>query len=446
MFIIINGSFFRFKIKKTAFLINLFILILINIKYIALFKYFGYNPKISIFLPIYNKEKYIEQCIKNLQNQSLKDIEIIAVNDGSTDNTLKKLKQLSIKDKRIKIINNDRNHGLLYSRAMGILNSTGQYLINLDPDDKLVSTNNLMQLYKTMKSKDLDLIIYKIKRVPLNRTEKKIYKYMDDIQFDVIDDHITNKIIEKNLFLKAFNEFRNEIFGQKWNFHEDNIWCILVKLFSKKSAFLNKFIYLYKRNSESLNMQKGTLNDVKSTIYRLKKINTLNNINNKFNYQFSLMINLYQVLKDFEIKNNLVKIAFLFRKLYENNDKKYKLINCALNIISERKIIIFNNTERNKKMKLDNESFFNTFRNNSYLVDQIMKSSDNNKFHKFISMNIKNNRKRIIFIETKNHTILENIKNYIFKNDIIIIFNNSVEETYINNIIKSHDKKNVIIF
>jgi len=384
MFIFIDDSFSNFKKKKTLFFIFLIILILINNKAITFFKDFGYNPKISIFLPIYNKEKYIEQCIKNLQRQSLKDIEIIAVNDGSTDKTLKKLKQLSIKDSRIKIINNDRNHGLLYSRAMGILNSTGQYLINLDPDDKLIGSHNLILLYKTMKSNDLDLIIYKIKRVPLNTTEEKIYKYMDDIQFDVIDDHITNKIIKKNLFIKAYNEFKNEIFRYKWNFHEDNIWCILVKKFSKRSAFLNKFIYLYKRNSESLNMQKGNLNDIKSTIYRLKKINTLNNINNKFYYQFSLMINSYQFLKDYEIKNNLVKIAILFRKLYQNNSKRYKLINCALNIISERKIIIFNNSEKNKIMKLDNESLVKALRNNIYLGKQLF-----------------NNRKRVILIETK---------------------------------------------
>ena len=428
MFIFIDDSFSNFK-KKTLFSIFLIILILINNKAITFFKHFGYNPKISIFLPIYNKEKYIEQCIKNLQRQSLKDIEIIAVNDGSTDKTLKKLKQLSIKDSRIKIINNDRNHGLLYSRAMGILNSTGQYLINLDPDDKLIGSHNLILLYKTMKSNDLDLIIYKIKRVPLNTTEEKIYKYMDDIQFDVIDDHITNKIIKKNLFIKAYNEFKNEIFRYKWNFHEDNIWCILVKKFSKRSAFLNKFIYLYKRNSESLNMQKGNLNDIKSTIYRLKKINTLNNINNKFYYQFPLMINSYQFLKDYEIKNNLVKIAILFRKLYQNNSKRYKLINCALNIISERKIIIFNNSEKNKIMKLDNESLVKALRNNIYLGKQLF-----------------NNRKRVILIETKNHTILSYIKNYIFTNDIIVFFNNSINDDYMKNIIKSHDKRNVIIF
>ena len=393
------------------------ILIFINIKNISYIR-FRNNPKISIFLPIYNKEIYVKQSIESLQNQTLKDIEIVCVNDASTDNTLKKLKQLSKKDKRIKVINNDRNHGLLYSRAMGVINSSGEYLMNLDPDDKLVSSNNLQSLYKTMKSKDLDLIVYKIKRIPLNKTEEILYKYMDDIQFNVTDDHITNKIVKKSLYLKAYNEFKNEIFSNKWNFHEDNIWCILIKKFSKSNALLNEFIYSYKRNGESLNMQKGNMNDLKSIIYRQKKINKLNNINNKFFYTFSVMINLYHSLKDFEVRHNIVKIAILYRNLYQNNLEKYRQINCALNLISEKKIIIFKKSVDNEKIQLNQSYILKTFNNT---------------------------RKIVIFIDSSNSTILKKIRNYIFPNDIIAIFNNSVNDTFIKNITKYHNKK-VIIF
>ena len=92
-------------------------------------------PKISIFLPIYNKEKYLKRSIISIQKQSLKEIEIIAINDFSTDKSLEILKELQKNDKRIKIINNKNNYGLLYSRAMGIQNSAGEYIMNLDPDD-----------------------------------------------------------------------------------------------------------------------------------------------------------------------------------------------------------------------------------------------------------------------------------------------------------------------
>jgi glycosyltransferase involved in cell wall biosynthesis len=356
-----------------------------------------------------------------LQSQSLKDIEIVAVNDGSTDSSLKKLKQLSKKDKRIKIVNNDRNHGLLYSRAMGIINSTGQYLMNLDPDDKLVSSNNLKLLYKTMTSKNLDLIVYKIKRIALNKTEKILYKYIDDNQFKVLDDHITNKLIKKNVFLKAYDEFKDEIFSHKWNFHEDNIWSILVKNFSNSSALLNQFVYSYKRNEESLNMQKGNINDIKSTFYRLKKMIKFNNTNiNKFIYHFRRMIESYPVLKDYEIKNMIVKLSVQYRHLFKKNSKTYKIINCALNMISEKKIIIFNESEE----------------------DQLIKS---NKTHTFNFLK-KYNGKKFIFIESNSKSVLEYIKNYIFSNDIIVLFNGKINKDYMRNIINFHDKNKVIVF
>ena len=72
-------------------------------------------------MPIYNKANYLTQSIRSIQKQTIKNIEIIAVNDCSDDNTLKILIQMAKNDSRIKIINNDKNRGLLYSRAMGIL-------------------------------------------------------------------------------------------------------------------------------------------------------------------------------------------------------------------------------------------------------------------------------------------------------------------------------------
>ena len=301
---------------------------------------------------------------------------------------------------------------------MGILNSSGEYLMNLDPDDKLVSSNNLQLLYKTMTSKDLDLIVYKIKRIALNQTEKILYKYMDDNQFYVIDDHITNKLIKKNVFLKAYDEFKDEIFSHKWNFHEDNIWSILVKNFSNSSAILNKFIYSYKRNKESLNMQRGNINDIKSTFYRLKKMKQFNNINiNRFKYYLGRMVQSYPALKDYEIKNMIIKLSILYKSLYQNNSKIYKIINCALNMISEKKIIIFNESEVNQLIKPKKAYFFKTFK--------------------------KYNRKKIIFIEPSSYTILSYIKNYIFSNDIIVFFNNSINKDYIRKTIQSNDIKKV---
>ena len=129
-------------------------------------------------MPIYNKELYLKNCIESLQKQTLKDIEIVAVNDGSTDNSLEILKKLSKLDKRIKIVNNDRNHGLLYTRAMGIINSTGEFLMNLDPDDKLIDKNDLKKLYRLSKINNYDVIIYLIKRIAVNESDVEYFKYL----------------------------------------------------------------------------------------------------------------------------------------------------------------------------------------------------------------------------------------------------------------------------
>ena len=104
----------------------------------------------------------------------MKEIEIVAVNDCSTDHSLKNLKRLSKNDKRIKIINNDRNHGLLYSRAMGIINSSGEYLMNLDPDDSLEGKNNLAVLYHYLKKYNIDFLRFLHRRMPRNRLDIKV--------------------------------------------------------------------------------------------------------------------------------------------------------------------------------------------------------------------------------------------------------------------------------
>ena len=94
------------------------------------------HHKISIYLPIYNKEIFLERSIRSLQKQTLKEIEIIGVNDYSTDKSYNILKNLSLSDKRIKIVNNTENKGLLYSRSMGVIKSKGEYIMDLDPDDE----------------------------------------------------------------------------------------------------------------------------------------------------------------------------------------------------------------------------------------------------------------------------------------------------------------------
>ena len=92
-------------------------------------------------------EKYIEQTLLSIINQSFQDFEIIVVNDNSNDNTENILRKLYLEDNRIKIIKNYSNRGVYYSRVEAILNSNGKYIILMDPDDMFLNENLFKELY-----------------------------------------------------------------------------------------------------------------------------------------------------------------------------------------------------------------------------------------------------------------------------------------------------------
>jgi glycosyltransferase involved in cell wall biosynthesis len=179
------------------------------------------KPKISIFLPIYNKEKYLERSIGSIQKQTLRDIEIIPVNDGSTDNSLNILERLAEKDPRIIIINNEKNSGSLYSRGMGILKSKGEYLMCLDPDDQIRGSYNLKFLYDKAKILNVDIITYFILYFP-GRAKSGNYSSFNEIikqpelymkAFDkngvLIDFYITNKLIKREVLKVPLIHLKN---------------------------------------------------------------------------------------------------------------------------------------------------------------------------------------------------------------------------------------------
>ncbi len=113
-------------------------------------------PKVSIIVPIYNVEKYLRECLNSLINQTLDDIEIICINDGSTDNSLQILKEYQFKDKRIKVINKE-NSGYGASMNKGLEIASGEYIGIVESDD-FVSLNMFEDLYNLAKEKDADIV------------------------------------------------------------------------------------------------------------------------------------------------------------------------------------------------------------------------------------------------------------------------------------------------
>ena len=379
-------------------------------------------PKVSIFLPIYNKGNYLLRSIGSIQKQSLKNLEIIAVNDASTDNSLDILKKLAKKDKRIKIVNNDRNHGLLYSRAMGILNCTGEYLMNLDPDDKFEGYNNLKILYNKSKRLNSETVRFLIKRIALNDSEKNFYNKINKYQFEMDDYLITNKFVKGKTFLKAYNIFKKKIYSSKWNYHEDEIWNSLIRKKTNFISNINKFIYIYKRNNDSLMLNGiGSKLDIKNRIYMYQAIQ-------QYNLSGSNDIELYKaiilkyltnntILKDKEIKNKLIHLNVELLYHFINNSIKYNEINNLVNKISNNKYIIF----------------YSSF-NNSYDIYLSYLS---------IFQFLQENYNKIIISINKNQ--INDIINFIFSNDILIVLDEILFDPIFVNIYRKFSNKIIII-
>lgn len=148
---------------------------------------------VSIILPIYNKEKELKQCLKSILNQTYDNLEIILVNDGSTDLSREICEKFSTEDNRIKLINKE-NEGVELARLTGLNCATGTYITFVDPDDWLPN-NAIELLINAIKKEDADVSFGKLCRV--------IDKFAL-IKKEINSDIYNNKIVTKNQFMSEY--------------------------------------------------------------------------------------------------------------------------------------------------------------------------------------------------------------------------------------------------
>jgi len=118
------------------------------------------NPvKVSVVIPVYNTAEYLSEAVNSILQQSLQEIEIIAINDGSEDDSLQILKQLSLTDSRIKVISFDKNVGVSVCRNKGIEVARGEFLYFFDSDD-ILGEDCLELCYQRMMDQDFDFLIF----------------------------------------------------------------------------------------------------------------------------------------------------------------------------------------------------------------------------------------------------------------------------------------------
>ena len=118
-------------------------------------------PLISIVMPILNVDDIIISSIRSIQNQKFSNFEIILINDFSEDNDFELLENLKIEDSRIKIINNEKTMGTLYSRCIGVLSAKGKYIFALDNNDLFFVDDILQKIYEIAEENDFDIVEFK---------------------------------------------------------------------------------------------------------------------------------------------------------------------------------------------------------------------------------------------------------------------------------------------
>lgn len=237
--------------------------------------------KISIIVPVYNTSKFLEKCIRSIMEQSLKDIEIICINDGSKDNSLEILKKLKTEDNRIILINK-KNEGVSKARNIAINIAKGKYCLNIDSDD-WIEQGYFESLYNRAEKDDLDItlsnIIFDFKNSKeknyilndLNISEKEVIKgkeYIDIFLKNNFHGYTCNKLIKTELYKKNKVRYREEI-----SILEDTEVILQLAYFSKKIGKINQAFYHYiqHENNTKINFNEKKVKDMNEVFKFLKK-------------------------------------------------------------------------------------------------------------------------------------------------------------------------------
>lgn len=216
-------------------------------------------PKVSVIIPVYNVEIYLRECLDSVLNQTLKDIEIICVNDGSTDTSLSILEEYVSKDSRIRVINKP-NSGYGHTMNVGIDAATGEYIGIVESDD-YVKEDMYETLYKIAVDQDLDLIKADFYRFTNDgRTLRLKYNHIAEKYQDrynkvlcPADDFITFRFIMNTWsgiynrdFLNDHNIRHNETPGASF---QDNGFFFQTFCWAKRVYFLDKPFYMNRRDN-----------------------------------------------------------------------------------------------------------------------------------------------------------------------------------------------------
>ncbi|GGL50656.1 glycosyltransferase [Sporolactobacillus putidus] len=296
------------------------------------------NIKVSVIIPVYNSEKFLRKCLDSVVNQTLNDIEIIVVNDGSTDKSLCILNEYAKRYNNIMLINQKNSgQGLARNRAIDI--ARGEYLAFVDSDD-YIEHNMLQILYKEAETGKIDVVICNWNGVDTDGNVLKVYDHPDYDHkiFDrkaIIKEFLTNKnalvegfswnkLIRRNLFIN---------YGVRYpNIRYEDIpamFRILTKV--KKCKYINKNLYHYVHHSNSTVHFKQT-NSTKDFIRAIEMVkDTLNeeHLESEFEKEYFIYYGT-NLLREYYRSQKLMRSSKELKRHFKVLLKKMTLKKCLI--------------------------------------------------------------------------------------------------------------------
>ena len=245
-------------------------------------------PEISVIIPVYNVEKYLPKCLDSVLAQTFNDIEVICINDGSTDNSATILQNYALRDRRLKIINQD-NQGVSAARNAGLKIVQSDYVMFVDSDD-YIADDMAEKLYLCIKNSNADVAVCSaecINELPKDasleviRWQSWLQPWFDeyakptgiyDVPKTIKDEFISvvwNKLYKTSIIKNYHIEFPLSLI------EEDEYWLWAYMLHSKRYAFLNERLYFYVQRSGSVMTTRHASNKVLDILEIEKQIYAL---------------------------------------------------------------------------------------------------------------------------------------------------------------------------
>ncbi len=280
------------------------------------------NSLVSVIVPVYNVQEYLNECIDSVISQTYTQTEIILIDDGSTDNSGKICDDYARKDSRIKVIHKE-NGGLSEARNTGVKNATGKYIYFIDSDDYILP-DTLKELTDIAEAEDADIVYFDAKSFEegekgFNIEQRYIRKkeYKTDEGFKVFEALQNNKEYHPSVCLLFFNKKffdENKLEFVSGIYHEDMIFTYIALCLANRVAQCKKAFYMRRYRNESI---------------------TVSRKNEK---HFNGLLCVYNKVKDFSQKNNLSDLSAgkkyiarcaynalnVYKKLDKDNKKKFK--------------------------------------------------------------------------------------------------------------------------